>query len=472
MRKHFLLFALGLMMMALGVQQIQADGSFPENTIWSEDFESGVLPEGWIATSENWSIDGGDHRDQTTAFSGIKNLLYYYYGSGGVDTLYTATIDLSGYTNVSLNFKFMNAQWEGDIDFLEVFYRNSPDESWTSLGGLIEAEHSDWTGFNISLANVSSTFQLAFAAHSNYGYGVAIDDIYITGTALIPDPAAEVEGSTVEISWNGEGDSFDLRYKPFSVNTGFEDGVLAPWTTIDADGDGYNWFMRTSDIEFAHTGGEYAQSESYANDIADPLTPDNYLVSPKVQLGGSITFWAAAQSDYDYIEHFGVAVSTTSNTDPETFTTIQEWSTTDSRTYYQYSVDLSEYAGQSGYVAIRHFGCTDQFRLNIDDIEIEQPGVTIPESTDWTEVESIFSSPYTIENLEPGSYVLQVRAVEAGVPSNWSESVTFFIEASTGIEEIVDGRSSLVDGQKILHEGHLYLLRDGKIFNAQGARVK
>ena len=38
--------------------------------------------------------------------------------------------------------------------------------------------------------------------------------------------------------------------------------------------------------------------------------------------------------------------------------------------YVQYQVDLSEYAGKEIWVALRHFDCTNQFILNIDDITI------------------------------------------------------------------------------------------------------
>ena len=40
-------------------------------------------------------------------------------------------------------------------------------------------------------------------------------------------------------------------------------------------------------------------------------------------------------------------------------------------TWYEYTIDLSSYAGAEGYVAIRHFNCTDMFRLNVDDITLE-----------------------------------------------------------------------------------------------------
>ena len=171
---------------------------------------------------------------------------------------------------------------------------------------------------------------------------------------------------TVVLAACGNGN--DPENQAAQVKTGFENGTLSPWTTIDADGDGFNWDITEM---LTHEGSFSAASHSYDNDLKKALTPDNYLVSPKVKLGGSISFWAAATDKDAYREHFGVFVSTTSNTDPDAFTMLQEWNMTDGQMYYLYQVDLSAYKGTEGYVAIRHFNCTDQYRLHIDDIKIE-----------------------------------------------------------------------------------------------------
>ena len=184
------------------------------------------------------------------------------------------------------------------------------------------------------------------------------------------------------------------------ITFGFNDGTMQGWTTIDADGDGHCWEMGSSPTFYFDSGislngtghnssQDFVLSGSFSNVIMGALTPDNYLVSPLVPLGGSIVFYACAQDAGYAAEHFGVAVSTTSNTDPTAFTTIWESTMTASRAnapkngnrsprraqgrWYQYTVDLSAYAGQNGYVAIRHFNCTDQFVLNIDDITLIGP---------------------------------------------------------------------------------------------------
>jgi hypothetical protein len=170
------------------------------------------------------------------------------------------------------------------------------------------------------------------------------------------------------------------------------------WTSIDADGDGNGWvsssnpgIYHNSGVNLSGTGHNsseaYVISGSYANQTGQALYPNNYLVSPtKIAAtnGSSISFYACAQDASYAAEHFGVAVSTTTASASE-FTTIQEWTMTAKGTgavaagrngqtrqgnWYLYNVDLSAYAGQDIWVAIRHFNCTDQFILNVDDIEL------------------------------------------------------------------------------------------------------
>ena len=107
------------------------------------------------------------------------------------------------------------------------------------------------------------------------------------------------------------------------------------------------------------------------------VTPDNYLISPQVQLGGSISFYAGARNTDYCAEQFSVMVSTTDNTSTNSFTTVETWILSLSEVGYSstpYTVDLSAYAGQTGYVAIRHWGCNDQWVLCIDDITIVEGG--------------------------------------------------------------------------------------------------
>ena len=158
----------------------------------------------------------------------------------------------------------------------------------------------------------------------------------------------------------------------------FEDG-LQGWTTIDADGDGFNWIESGERLGVGYGRDSFycLFSQSYDNTF-DILYPDNYLVTPqKFELGEEpiFSFWACAQ-DLNYPEeHFGLAISTTGNTSADDFTTIKEWtlaakSGRDQGTWYQYIVDLSEYKGQEVWMALRHFNCFDQYFIAVDDVEL------------------------------------------------------------------------------------------------------
>ena len=162
------------------------------------------------------------------------------------------------------------------------------------------------------------------------------------------------------------------------VSYDFEYGMQG-WTSIDADGDGFQWFNSETKLGpgYGHESNFCMFSQSYDNTF-DILYPDNYLVTPekfKVGKDASFSFWACAQ-DLEYpAEHFGVAVSTEGNTSADDFTTIKEWtmtakSTREQGTWFQYTVDLSEYEGLELWIAIRHFNCFDQYYLAVDDVEV------------------------------------------------------------------------------------------------------
>lgn len=114
----------------------------------------------------------------------------------------------------------------------------------------------------------------------------------------------------------------------------FEDGTMTGWTSLDADGDGYDWVSSTKTSQYFNWGvnltgyghnasQSFVMSGSYSNSAFTALTPDNYLISPAKGKYHQITFYAAAQDNLFAADHFGVAVSTT-NASPSSFTTLQE----------------------------------------------------------------------------------------------------------------------------------------------------
>ncbi len=287
-----------------------------------------------------------------------------------------------------------------------------------------------------------------FASGVAYEFTIAMYDSFDGVSLTIDDPSAitiptdvtaEPTATTADVAWTpGENnDGWNLRYREYVDNVGdalswgFDESTLDGWTTIDADGDGFGWILGSavggvylvaegSLADAGHNGShDLVASASYSN-LSGVLYPDNYLVSPKVQLGGKITFWAKGQ-DADYCaETFGVAVSTTGNTDAADFTMVGEKQTA-TVNWVQYEFDLSAYAGQEGYVAIRHYDISDMFILDVDDIEILQAET----SSDWIEHDNV-NNPFTIEGLTPETtYEVQVMAFNDSGETDWTESTIF-----------------------------------------------
>ena len=323
-----------------------------------EDFETGDF------SKFDWQVDG------TYPWSITTNNPHegtYCMKSGG-----------AGVANVVSNMTVtVNIPADGDMSFWgKISCENSWDYGYFYIDGVQKASFTgagQWVEKTYAVTAGDHTFQWRYTKDSSVNSND--DCFYVDYITFYRRPEPAMPGMTYD----------------------FENGTMQGWTSVDADGDGYGWYMG-SEIMTGQPGNngstDFVLSQSYY--MGTILYPDNYLVSPQVQLGGVVRFYACAQDASYAAEHFGLAVSTT-GTNPSDFTMIQEWTMTakevpsngkaiaDSRSgraqgnWYEYNVDLSAYSGM-GYVAIRHFNCSDMFYLNVDDITIGEPGKGMPET--------------------------------------------------------------------------------------------
>ena len=239
-------------------------------------------------------------------------------------------------------------------------------------------------------------------------------------------------GNTVNASWsipgtyavvatvtNANGTGSDTLYvdviscspiNTFPYTMIFDDSShsdLACWTNVDNDGDGYSWM----------TGMFYngIASASYINDIG-ALTPDNWLITPPVQLASgqnyTLSWHVLAADNSDFAEHYGVYVSTTT-TAISSFTPLQQYTLT-SADETTVSLDLSSYAGQTVYLAFRHFNCTDQYWIILDSITIVQSST--PATYYTLTVNSNDASMGTVTG--GGSYLAGSTATLTAIPNH------------------------------------------------------
>ena len=147
------------------------------------------------------------------------------------------------------------------------------------------------------------------------------------------------------------------------------DNGIDDWTLIDADGDGANWTITD------YGDGNVLSSASWDQ---NPLNPDNWIVSPAIDLSSGISprlYWEVSAQDQLWPdENYTVYVSTQSDvTSLESSAVYFNEITGESDGYMYRDLDLSSFNGQTVYLAFRHHNVTDMFRLNIANVSVQEP---------------------------------------------------------------------------------------------------
>ena len=166
-----------------------------------------------------------------------------------------------------------------------------------------------------------------------------------------------------------------------------------------------------------------------------PWAKANWLISPKVTFDGNLSFWACGQDPSYAEEHFAVFVTTGDPTDLDSYVQVSDEFVA-GYPIQEYTVDLSQFAGQEGYVAFRHFNCSDMFRLNLDNVMIGEPG----EQAEGIEIDGILEPSIVLTGLDTETtYEVQVQATNGDKSSDWTESTIFTTldkDPHSAVEEI------------------------------------
>ena len=215
-------------------------------------------------------------------------------------------------TNIFSNSAMLS--WESESDSYVLQYRTAGrsmnTSAWHQVGSDVVATGT-FTPYTFDLSSFTGTGSIAIR-HYNVTdmFKLVVDDIVVTNA-----------------------DGVEVLSEDFENNS-----ILNTWTNLDYDGDGYSWDV----VSYAfddHNGSHSVTSESYINNQG-PLTPDNWLIIPNVELGGKLTLYARGW-DADFpSENFGVFVAT------ESYESVPagEWSPeiTTSENSYQLSGLLSD----------------------------------------------------------------------------------------------------------------------------------
>ncbi len=234
--------------------------------------------------------------------------------------------------------------------------------------------------------------------------------------------------STASLSWSGNSSQYNVKYrKKASFFEDFESGIPSSWSCVDADGDGHGWdvFTYTTGpsevpVDGLVEGGKYPSSASYDIDNNQSLSPDNWLITPRIPLRGTLKVGLRGYTADFSPENYAIYLSTT-GTSVSDFTTQLVGKTGATSSFVEQSIDLSLYEGQTGYIAIRHFDTEDKLRLLVDDFGLY-------ESADWTSM-TVDDPSTVIEGLDANSlYEFQVQGLNPDLAGGtaWSSIYSFF----------------------------------------------
>ena len=236
----------------------------------------------------------------------------------------------------------------------------------------------------------------------------------------------EPSWTSANLSWQGTSNSYEVQYRTAessqpaegSFVDDFEDGI-DQWTLlVNGEGDGFTRINPSTYFSTpypAHSGDYVVVCRSYNGNA---LSADNWMISPQLTIPSTMSFWA--MGDPGYPETYSVCVSTT-GTETSNFTVVQTY-TENPGEWTQIMVDLSSYAGQTGYVAFHHEAEDADF-LFIDDVvigvEIVPAGAWIERSTTETSIEL---TGLTLDT----EYEYQVKGFcEDSEESEWTNILTF-----------------------------------------------
>ena len=289
-----------------------------------------------------------------------------------------------------------------DPDYLDeftVWAGTSPNPaSMVAISGT-ETPSAEFTEYSYelpaSLMGQSAVYVAVRESDITDQYIVCVDDVSVIGhyAAETPTGAYMTRNGVVAMPVHAE---VPARAVPETELYGFSfesEDEFNEWTGIDADGDGYGWMLRTQgdggndwDIK---DGDHMVFSASY---LGAALTPDNWLVSPALDLSSvgdaTLSVWVAAQDPSYAAETFALYAGTSA--DPDSMEEVYGPETLSSGDWIQCTADLAAYAGKNEvYVAIRHYDCTDMFFINMDMVQILTNGTEPGEEPEPEEPSSV-----------------------------------------------------------------------------------
>ena len=429
------------------VRDCQVVSVFP----WTVDFENSDDIECWSQEgSSQWRIGTGDNNSSTGAHGGTGNVLITHSSTGNVTKLITPVLNLGGASSATLTFWHIQRVWAGDQDELNVYYRTSQSDPWTLITSYT-SNIATWTADTLTLPNTTATYQVAFEMVDDWGYGVAIDDITISGangpqtSFVVSATSANATMGTATVSPNGTVAAGTSVTATATANEGYQ---FVNWTVSG------NVVSSANPYTFTVTANTALVANFEALPEPDCETPTNVTVSD-VTLTSATIAWTAGEGQNNWDVHvtgIGYDQTFTTSTNPYTVTGLN------ADVVYTVTVrancSATAFSEWSAPVTFTTFSCQSVSGVNVSNVTTNSAQVS------WTAVQGVngYEVEYGASGFNQGAgttvqastnnatltgltanmaYDVYVRSVcGEGVYSAWSNVTSFTTDEGEGIDDV------------------------------------
>lgn len=379
------------------------------NDYWSHDYgEVDVQHPMTSGTKQGWgqqdvsseALFGSDDswKDYLACIPGEHSFTFAYQQMG--DKMYTGKnrAEFSHLRLHVIDFKEHNVELESDKDvYFDSTYVGTQRYT-TATVTLRNTGSSDLTVDSVSASNNGNGPFYGIVPNDKASFNQSLD------VTLWFYPSQEGQyNDSVTIYTNGGAVTVNCHGKTKTAEglllIGDFENAAYGWTTYDGNSDGETWDLGSNlwgdNPNYVHSGKNCLASISYSNNLGS-ITPDNWTFSPVIDVpedGATLTYYVSAFSPTRYEEHYALYinenisdVSVLAATTPAYEETLDVATTQDETGYIngwqKRTIDLTPYAGKEVYLAFRHYNCTGQYILRLDDVFAYKKGTADPTGID------------------------------------------------------------------------------------------
>ena len=381
-----------------------------------------------------WSMNGNGitnlvYTGTNTVTNTTHPYAYPYYGYYidqicEIKTDETATLDITYETGYGYK-TYIWVDLDNSLSFedSEILYTGESENSWSStLNASITLPPTTAPGdYRMRIGGADDGMNNGGIPCYNNRYAVFEDYTLRVIEVTCPRPTdlttTNLTINSTTLNWESDAESFEVQYRvpyvEWNFFEGFENGLPSNWSTINGD-QANDWWLTLNSASYAHSGSGCMFSNS-------GYDPDEWLISPQVQLHGTLKFYASNGGFQQGSEHFAVYVSTKSKAVQDFVMVGDERIIDNAQGYNEITIDINQYHGAMGYVAIRHFNSSGSM-LILDDFSISY----LQEEGPWIDATSGTNS-LNITDLTPNTkYEFHVKAeCDDDDTSDWSSSAFF-----------------------------------------------